>query len=322
MKLSIVMPAYNVEQYIDSAIQSVLSNRSKYDYELIIIDDQSTDATWDIISRYKDNERVQAYRVNHRGLGAARNFGVSLCKGEFVSFIDSDDYITNDYVDTILSTVIRNNVDLLIFKWQQEVNGNVGHEYGTVDLLGMSIACWNKCYKRSLIMEQKFPENVFFEDSGFSLRARLAANKVGFLNKVLYYHRHTEKSISRSSLSLYNHLGCLRGIDDVLQYGKNTINNDATWFLINILFMNVFKGFLHDKTISQKNFRILRTFVRKHNLDNIPLSVKRLRWAKVKLFMWSIKNGRRLLTIWLLWTYVFGYGMSSTMKKFVKRTGA
>lgn len=85
MKFSIILPTYNVSAYVRKAVLSVLEQRDTCgDFELIIVDDESTDGTWKVVKSFSDNPRVKLYRVSHRGLGAVRNFGVSKATGDYI----------------------------------------------------------------------------------------------------------------------------------------------------------------------------------------------------------------------------------------------
>lgn len=111
--LSIIVPVYNVESYLSKCIKSVLS-QSLSDYELLLIDDGSTDASGKICDEFgQDNSRIRVFHKKNGGVSSARNLGIEKANGEFVSFLDSDDWVTDDYVSTILDNI--RGYDLLFF---------------------------------------------------------------------------------------------------------------------------------------------------------------------------------------------------------------
>lgn len=95
-KISIVMPVYNKEKYIKNAIESVISQTFK-DWELIIIDDGSVDNSYEICKQFSD-ERIHVYHTKNQGVSIARNYGMSLARGEYITFIDGDDTVSENYL--------------------------------------------------------------------------------------------------------------------------------------------------------------------------------------------------------------------------------
>ena len=112
-KLSVVLPVYNVESYVSKCIDSILNQTFK-DFELIIIDDGSTDSSSAICEHYKNiDSRIQLIKQKNQGLSAARNHGIQLAQGEFISFIDSDDWIDSTMYADLLS-LITSDVDIVV----------------------------------------------------------------------------------------------------------------------------------------------------------------------------------------------------------------
>jgi len=106
IKISVILPVYNVEKYLRKCIDSIL-NQTHINYELIIIDDGSTNNSGNIYDEYKlKDNRIQVIHQNNQGLSVARNVGIDLAKGKYITFIDSDDYIDKKYLET-LYTIIK-----------------------------------------------------------------------------------------------------------------------------------------------------------------------------------------------------------------------
>ncbi len=119
LKLSIIIPMYNVEQYIIQCLSSLYNQSiSISDYEIIVIDDGSTDSSYNIAKEFsKDHTNLEIYRFKNAGLSEARNRGLKHAKGEYIFFIDSDDYIANNILHKLIECVINYSLDILEFKW-------------------------------------------------------------------------------------------------------------------------------------------------------------------------------------------------------------
>lgn len=119
MKLSIIIPMYNVEKYIDQCIMSVLDQDiPKEEYEIIIIDDGSTDDSYNIAKKYL-SQNITIIRQKNQGLSVSRNIGVSLAKGDYIFFVDSDDYIATNTINKLIKIVSNYDLDILEFNWRR-----------------------------------------------------------------------------------------------------------------------------------------------------------------------------------------------------------
>lgn len=116
VKVSVVIPVYNVENYLEECLDSII-NQTLKDIEIICINDGSTDASIDILEKYaKADSRIQIFNQNNSGLSAARNRGIELSKGEFVYFIDSDDYLDLNALKELYDLSVKYGTDFIIFK--------------------------------------------------------------------------------------------------------------------------------------------------------------------------------------------------------------
>ena len=114
MKVSVITSVYNMERYLDRCIASVLSQSFK-DFELILLNDGSTDKTGLICEKWADkDERIEYISKDNEGLGASRNLGIQLAKGEYIAFLDADDWIENNFLELMIKTAIRDEADVVI----------------------------------------------------------------------------------------------------------------------------------------------------------------------------------------------------------------
>jgi glycosyltransferase involved in cell wall biosynthesis len=227
--LSIVIPVYNVEEYLERCFDSVIA-QSFVDWEMIIIDDCSPDNSQQIIQRYQAKDaRIRCIlNEKNRGLGGARNIGVSNCKGEYILFIDSDDFISGQgTIEQLCAIALDNNLDVIdtpyrVIKDGEEVNRlpkkfnslndkvYTGLEYmEQINIL--PIVAWNKLYKRTLLQENNilFKERKY-EDVCFTLEVMYKANRVQNTCDPFYNYIIREGSIMSSKVNN-------RSIDDAIE---------------------------------------------------------------------------------------------------------
>ena len=199
-KVSIIMPTYNREKIIKKAIKSVVEQSEK-DIELIIVDDGSTDNTDEVVKNFNDS-RIKYYKRKNHGIGASRNFGLEKATGEYITFLDSDDYLDNDFVKKMYSEIKKKKLDILVCDYIGFYeNGN--HEkhhikeftkttlYENPDLINIvNLAPWAKLYNKKIFDNKdiRFPETIKYEDVNFVIKAFKAAKSIGKLNEYLVYY--------------------------------------------------------------------------------------------------------------------------------------
>lgn len=210
-KLSIIIPVYNTEKYLQRCFDSVISQSYK-DFEVIVVDDGSTDHSSQIIEEYTVKYGFISVFQSNRGVGAARNKGVSFAKGDYITFIDSDDFIYPDYCSYLLE--IMGDADIAVTG--REKYDNDTHiktkvaprviSADTLDAVRFMLSgkynahpAWGKILKREIVEKVSFIEDHIFEEIRYSLDTMLAARKVVFSDRVLYSYRMHEGSILTSN---------------------------------------------------------------------------------------------------------------------------
>lgn len=178
-RFSIIIAAYNIEKYIEKSIESVLSQTFK-DYELIVIDDCSTDGTVDIIEKYKDQITFLKHKKN-KFLGGVRNTGIEVANGEYIIFLDGDDFLNNDNVLEKLDHLIGNQEIDVIYMGFEIIGKKKGKIIPSFDNCTKEFRiagdrytnAWSKCWRREFIVEKniRFPENRYYEDVIFVYNA-------------------------------------------------------------------------------------------------------------------------------------------------------
>ncbi len=197
-KVSIIVPTYNREKTLPRCIESVL-NQSFRDFEFIIVDDGSRDNTEEVVRGYQD-ERIRYFKRTNHGIGASRNFGVEQSKGEYIGFIDSDDYYDLTFIEKMLGKAVKDECDLVVCDFNQLYSDGSVRVISTGDfpdsslrdnpmlLMGIQWNPWNKLYKRELLVNNPFPTDRKYEDLQVVVKAAALAKKIGRVNEPLNYY--------------------------------------------------------------------------------------------------------------------------------------
>ncbi len=205
IRFSIIICVYNVEKYIDKAIESVLNQDFK-NYELIILNDGSTDNTLKVIKRYKDKRiRIIDCKQNN-GLSCGRNKAVSQAKGEYILYLDGDDTLyENTTLSKINDTIGNEKIDLAYFGVQYIGGSNKAYipneENSSREAriaCDMHFAVASKCWRRQFLKEKQltFIEGMYYEDMVYSIKATIFADKLKYGSFPIYnYYRNREGSI-------------------------------------------------------------------------------------------------------------------------------
>tara|TARA_R110000868_G_scaffold59789_4_gene183416 strand:- start:640 stop:1629 length:990 start_codon:yes stop_codon:yes gene_type:complete len=215
-KVSIIIPMYNVENYIEKCVCSAYNQDLKEtEFEIIAVDDESPDNSLKLISTLaQKHSNIFVVSQKNRGLGGARNTGIKHAKGDYLLFLDADDFYIENTLKKIINVSNENNLDILEFGAQGiDNNGNIAYQvefkneqnilsgityYNTSK--SMNSAC-NKLYNRNYIIENKlfFTEKIYGEDFEFNTRALYLAKRVMAVNLVVAKFLQTEDSITRSN---------------------------------------------------------------------------------------------------------------------------
>lgn len=206
--LTIIVPAYNSEKYIDECLQSVINQKTKYDYRVIVVNDGSTDKTREIIEKYKENEKIIIVDQENKGHSGARNSGLKMIKSNYIMFFDSDDILTENTIEKMLSVAYEDNADIVQGGYVYFVSdiSNVIHitKYGNrknIQPIGIlsGFSC-GKLYKSHLFENICYPEGYWYEDSILSALVHPSAKNVTTIDEICYYYRKHESSISSTGV--------------------------------------------------------------------------------------------------------------------------
>lgn len=207
IRFSIIMPAYNVAEYIGKAIESV-QNQAFKEYELIIVDDCSTDNTTDIITKY--NNIILVRNAENKAAGGARNAGIKVAKGEYIIFLDSDDWLySNDVLEKLDNVIGNKKLDIIYMGFQivvkEVVHSNIipteetctkEYKLGTDIYMGVTSKCWNRNFltKSNLLFE----EHRYYEDLNFTFMGMAIAKEYAIADFLAFVYFYRPDSITNN----------------------------------------------------------------------------------------------------------------------------
>jgi glycosyltransferase involved in cell wall biosynthesis len=205
--ISVIVPIYKVESYLRQCVESIL-RQSYSDLEIILIDDGSPDKCGEICDEYAQKDaRIRVYHTENKGISAARNVGLDVATGDFIGFVDSDDWIEPNMYEVLLYAIIQNNADVSVCgSWYEFLSTSkdanvIKNNYFGKDCLKFLVegkirnAVWNKLYRRSLFESIRFPEGRSFEDLAIMHQVFSRVNLMVSTDCLLYHYRQRTSSI-------------------------------------------------------------------------------------------------------------------------------
>ncbi|XCP84205.1 glycosyltransferase [Roseburia hominis] len=233
MKVSVIIPVYNVEKYLEKCLDSVIAQEFE-DYEVLVIIDGSEDGSEAIARRY-EAEYPEILRVlvqENRGLGGARNTGIRFAQGEYLLFVDSDDTISPLLLKEVYLRATCTKADIVVFdmEYVNEYGEIIKYEYAKIknsdyvcfDKISKILAwpsAWNKLYKRCLFIDNGifYPERLWFEDLATTPKIMLEAKKIEYISKSYYNYLQRDGSIMSSS-KIERNREIITAIDSIIDY--------------------------------------------------------------------------------------------------------
>ena len=282
-KISIIVPIYKVEKYIDKCIESIVC-QTYSNLEIILVDDGSPDGCPQICDEYaKKDDRIKVIHKKNGGLSEARNYGIEIATGNYITFVDSDDYVSNDYIEYLYNLSINNMADISIvlpqifFESDDNVRINKKDEcikkYDSRNALitmlyqrEFDTSAWGKLYKKELFDDVRFPVGKLYEDISTVYKTILKSNIVVYSNQRKYFYLKRKDSIMGQTFKerdmdyIYQ---AENMYDNVKRLNDNELECAARCRLINANFSILKKiGFLNlkDKNLIEikKNIRKIR----------------------------------------------------------------
>lgn len=216
MDVSVIVPVYNVEKYVARCLESLVNQKCDCNYEIIIINDGTKDNSMDIVNDYAARyDFIHVCTQENSGVSVARNTGLANAKGEYIAFVDSDDFVSPFYISEMYTLAVKNNADIVQCRYcnyfeksDRSINVLLSHRNGVIGgkkafeklISDVSVRnyAWNKLYRRSLFTDNNisYPVGKCFEDVITTPRLFACAENVAFTRKVLYSYAHRPDSIT------------------------------------------------------------------------------------------------------------------------------
>lgn len=250
-KISIIIPAYNVEQYIKQCIESINSQTYR-DFEVIIVNDGSTDNTLNVIQKCKEKYNwIEIIDINNHGQGYARNMALEKAKGEYIFFFDADDFIDPLTLEKAIQRIEEDNSDLVVFDWKYYYQDTREYKYVNKDIFVeknilegkectelLKIKHYftvNKLYRKSFLLNNniKYAEGHIYEDNPFWVNISISAKKVSLIHSPLYIVRLNETSSTKSNYGTKEHYtSFIKAVDESFNILKEkNVDREVYYYL-------------------------------------------------------------------------------------------
>ena len=207
MKLSVIVPVYNVEPYLERCMDSLI-NQTLEDMEILVVDDGSTDGSARIARRYEAEYpyKIKVLSKENGGLSSARNMAMNVAQGDYLGFVDSDDWVDTDMYERMYDAAVREDADIVICDMEehypthtvQQIHSQFANRFRATPSVCIRI------YKRSLIGEDRFPMGLWYEDLEFTTKQLMKTDKIAAIHRAMYHYDRREGSIMRNNNSRKN----------------------------------------------------------------------------------------------------------------------
>lgn len=299
--ISVIVPVYKVEEYLPRCLNSICRQSLK-EIEIILVDDASPDRCGEICEQYaaKDSRCKVIHHTENKGLSAARNTGIRQASADYLMFVDSDDWVHEDFCKAAYECAVNNHADLVMFNYQlfqgktfkRFGHNNIKTGYKSREegiellLLLRNYAVWNKLFCKKLFDGVCFPEGYLFEDVGTTYKLFWKATSIYYLDKSLYYYYRNPKSITLSKMSskalndwFEMHLQLYNGL---LSKGYSKEKTDIFFQKIALTYC-----IKKQKDFSNPYYALSADMIR--SIKKTPQGLNYKRKYLVKLFQWSPK---------------------------------
>lgn len=312
--VSIIIPVYNVEQYLPKCLESVIGQTYK-NIEIFLVDDGSTDNSGMICDMYAQNDnRIIVKHQSNAGVSAARNWALNQAQGEYILFIDSDDWIADTLVEYAVKTAITQEADIIMYSYFRVYTGKeqldvMAHapisldDMMTTDLLAQNIITntwpnytWQALYQRNLWKTQRFPVDYkWLEDLRILPMIYLAARKIVYLKNTLYYYNQMNSiSLTKKHEATYWDTRKRYIFFPIslahLSLAKKAKHTEAAKILtiktIQLGIKLYWRNYNSPQPLTPEECAKIRKFLIDYGTEDIKKELK----PKAKLFMWSIIN--------------------------------
>lgn len=205
--LMVIVPVYNTVRFVEQCIESLLNQKTKFTYKIVIVNDGSTDGTRAILNKYNINEKIRIIHQENRGFSGARNRALENIIGEYIAFVDSDDVLYDDAIESLMKTALENKADIVEgdFVKINEKNNIISIKDKSVSKrkynyeIEFREEVWGKVFRAEVFRSIKFPEQYWFEDIIVPYIIYPQFNKKCKIKEKVYQYRYNKQGITVSS---------------------------------------------------------------------------------------------------------------------------
>lgn len=304
--ISIVVPVYKVEKYIKECLDSII-NQTYTKIEVILVDDGSPDESGKICDEYAHKDvRIKVIHKKNGGLSDARNYGIDIAQGKYITFIDSDDYIDSKYIEELYNAIKLNDVkvsqcNILKVNDEKEILRKIGYLDSQIksgkemikDIYNKhwieNVVVWNKMYAKELFKDLRYPVGKIHEDEYTTYKILYDLDKVAIINKYLHNYRQNENSIIGRSFNV-KRLDVLEAFEERLMFFKE--RNEIELYELTLIeyLQKIRECYIKTKKYINKSQNIQLDLINKYrkNLKIINTMKDIDNKKKIKLFLFYI----------------------------------
>lgn len=287
MKISVIVPVYNVENYLEKCLNSLV-NQTLQEIEILVVNDGSTDDSQKIIDEFQEKfpQKIKAFTKENGGLSDARNFGIDKASGEFLAFVDSDDYVSENMMEEMYDLAKKNEAELVICNLQKvDENGNVTQKltqipnfFEKIDLeknfsvfSDISYFACNKIFKKELFEGKKFQKGMHFEDIELIPQILLQCKTLAKADAFHYQYLERTNSISKSHTE--RGLDILKAVKNVEKSFENSSYSSKKQELKGFQILEgvytflAYLAFVKDDEVYNKMSLELKKFIKERNIS-------------------------------------------------------
>lgn len=322
-KISVIVPMYNVEKYIAKCLESVMGQTYE-NIEIIVIDDGSTDGSLDICNSYAQKDsRLTVVHQDNKGVSAARNKGLELATGDYIGFVDSDDYLEPEMYSILMNLMKENDAEITACAYRKvSPDGTYDRDFGddTINVYegtdmfrayitnpSVSPAVGTKLYKREIFDGIRFIEGIIYEDKDVISRTFIKCQKGVFINKSLYNYRTNPDSLTHHDYTDKTIRDYVQTIGIQLDIVQNNLSiNDyifsagTTYMILLNMYCNIYNKTdlraARDYIASEaaKYVSYTKEFIKIRNLSKKDANMIRLSFISFKLYRFVLKVRQKL----------------------------
>ena len=266
-KVSVIIPVYNTEKFLRKCLDSVC-NQTLQDIEIICINDCSTDGALEILREYaRKDKRIKLIELFENGGAAkARNIGIDIAEGEYLGFVDSDDFVDLDFYEKLYTRAIKAEVEIAKGNYKNAENNEIDfalNEEIRKNKTSMAFAYCSAIYSNNLISKNNisFPDLIDMEDPIFSFKCAVLSNKIEIVDTAYINIVKRKNSVTSGIPTLEKIIDKLKGLELIIDYANsiNVIKKESYIFVLTFWFLQTFNNSIVNKDFetSVKNLRAM-----------------------------------------------------------------